>query len=122
MFFAGGCRPGYKLNGKTQCVDVDECQIDTICVNTPGGFQCDCIEGYRGNGRTGCLPINKCDEKPCGRYKECIPTGPGKHVCKCRPGYIAIGDVCNDINECTKSGACHKLADCENPPCSYTCT
>ena len=54
-----------------QCKDIDECQVgmrtcdangencvtspachpDADCINTPGGFKCDCKDGYTGSGK-----------------------------------------------------------------------
>lgn len=55
------CRAGYLLadsyDGIHNCVDINECASgDNICdpnaecINTPGGYNCQCIEGFEGNG------------------------------------------------------------------------
>ncbi|XP_023563317.1 sushi domain-containing protein 1 [Octodon degus] len=49
------CNYGFVGNGRTQCVDKNECQLGaavvcgnhTSCHNTFGGFYCVCLEGYR---------------------------------------------------------------------------
>ena len=44
-------------NAVEECVDIDECQLgrlpcspDANCINTPGGFACECLPGFQGNG------------------------------------------------------------------------
>ncbi|KAM5328568.1 sushi domain-containing protein 1 isoform 10-T14 [Glossophaga mutica] len=49
------CKYGFVGNGRTQCIDKNECQLGatvvcgnhTSCHNTLGGFYCICLEGYR---------------------------------------------------------------------------
>jgi len=125
------CRKGFVLKDVAKCIDIDECKIPTyrglchsnaICVNTIGSFQCDCKEGYRGMGRVECTPIDRCkEETPCSKFMDCVTTGPGKHVCKCKKGYTEKDGVCFDINECTKKTTCHRLADCQNTEGSFSC-
>ncbi|XP_072743249.1 vitellogenin receptor isoform X2 [Anoplolepis gracilipes] len=44
------CKPGYKIQDKITCIDIDECQIYGICsqgcVNTEGSYRCTCEAGY----------------------------------------------------------------------------
>ncbi|KAF7637960.1 EGF-like domain-containing protein [Meloidogyne graminicola] len=44
------CHDGYQLKGGV-CTDINECEqlgtCDQICINKPGGYQCDCYPGYR---------------------------------------------------------------------------
>ncbi|VDL81169.1 unnamed protein product [Nippostrongylus brasiliensis] len=53
------CEPNYRFNNVTnQCEDIDECAenrhncdpASSTCVNTEGGFRCECYEGYEGTG------------------------------------------------------------------------
>ncbi|KAK6010733.1 calcium binding EGF domain protein, partial [Ostertagia ostertagi] len=53
------CEPNYRFNNVTQqCEDIDECAenrhncdpASSTCVNTDGGFKCECYEGYEGTG------------------------------------------------------------------------
>lgn len=64
--------------------------------------RCDCEEGYRdlNAGRRGdrghvpdCAPVDPCaEEDPAdplcpGEHSGCAAAGPGRHECRCRPGY-----------------------------------
>ncbi|CAH1165542.1 unnamed protein product [Phyllotreta striolata] len=54
------CPPG-KRPSDNQCVDADECELETscsqICKNTQGSFQCSCVSGYKAEGAE-CSAIN----------------------------------------------------------------
>lgn len=45
------CRDGFRGDGYTQCIDIDECAEGTAscgnarCVNVPGSYRCDCEQG-----------------------------------------------------------------------------
>ncbi|MEM7572752.1 MAG: HYR domain-containing protein [Bacteroidota bacterium] len=50
--------------GATECFDIDECSEGTancppnsFCVNTNGGFECQCNDGYQDDGNGNCVPI-----------------------------------------------------------------
>lgn len=58
------CDPGYRGDGTTTCVDIDECaEGESICnpiarcVNQVGSFACVCPLGYAGDGHT-CTPTS----------------------------------------------------------------
>jgi len=47
------------------CVDIDECEDGSHnchkhanCINTSGGYNCNCKLNYTGNGYTGCQRLN----------------------------------------------------------------
>ncbi|XP_064420214.1 hemicentin-2 [Latimeria chalumnae] len=69
------------------CVDIDECQMRTMCQhecrNTEGSYQCRCPSGYRllSNGRN-CQDIDECIEEnvKCGVNQMCFNTR-GSHHC-----------------------------------------
>ncbi|XP_057796937.1 wall-associated receptor kinase 1-like [Salvia miltiorrhiza] len=78
------CLKGYEGNPYLGqgCQDIDECGDDTtnpcesnsICINTPGSFLCECPKGFRGDGTKygrGCI------ELPPSKSKMIILTGMG---------------------------------------------
>ncbi|XP_038966979.1 sushi domain-containing protein 1 isoform X9 [Rattus norvegicus] len=100
------CNYGFWGNGRTRCVDKDECQFGatvicgnhTSCHNTPGGFYCVCHTGYRAtnnkkmfipNDGTFCADVDECEDSGlCRRGGRCINT-PGSFECYCMEGYVA---------------------------------
>ncbi|XP_008999518.2 sushi domain-containing protein 1 isoform X4 [Callithrix jacchus] len=99
------CNYGFVGNGRTQCVDKNECQFGatvvcgnhTSCHNTPGGFYCICLEGYRAtnnnktfipNDGTFCTDIDECEVAGlCRHGGRCMNT-PGSFECYCMDGYL----------------------------------
>ncbi|XP_073907358.1 sushi domain-containing protein 1 isoform X2 [Castor canadensis] len=92
------CNYGFVGNGRTQCVDKNECQFGatvvcgnhTSCHNTPGGFYCVCLEGYRATNNN----------------KTFIPND---------------GTFCTDIDECEVSGLCKHGGRCVNTHGTFEC-
>ncbi|XP_006864790.1 PREDICTED: sushi domain-containing protein 1 [Chrysochloris asiatica] len=75
------CNYGFVGNGRTQCVDKNECQFGatvvcgnhTSCHNTPGGFFCICLGGYRATNNNKTFIPNDgtfCTEIDCGSPPE----------------------------------------------------
>ncbi|XP_008829366.2 sushi domain-containing protein 1 [Nannospalax galili] len=99
------CNYGFVGNGRTQCVDKNECQFGaavvcgnhTSCHNTPGGFYCICLEGYRAtnnnktfipNDGTFCTDIDECEVSGlCRHGGQCVNTH-GSFKCYCMDGYL----------------------------------
>ncbi|KAF0878157.1 SUSD1 protein, partial [Crocuta crocuta] len=125
------CKYGFVGNGRTQCVDKNECQFGatvvcgnhTSCHNTLGGFYCVCLEGYRAtnnnttfipNDGTFCTDIDECEVS--GRCREggrCVNTD-GSFECYCMDGYLAKSGPepfhpTRDATSCTE-------IDCGTPP------
>lgn len=59
------CHPGFRYNKESaKCEDIDECQNATlnycshVCINTKGGFQCECGLGFEPSAvnRSDCHP------------------------------------------------------------------
>ncbi|KAM8960530.1 LOW QUALITY PROTEIN: sushi domain-containing protein 1 [Pelodytes ibericus] len=143
------CNFGLIGNGKTHCLDKDECQIGvhricgnhTACHNTHGSFYCVCLKGYRPsnnnenfipNDGTFCTDIDECSiPDVCGYNSKCKNI-PGSYECYCEEGYRLqsgtepfqeSGDkfLCTDINECAVADICGRNALCKNIPGSYEC-
>lgn len=85
------CLHGFQLaeDGKA-CRDVDECVDDrqcpdnTDCMNTIGGFECNCLSGYTRKNDI-CVDIDECKQFPCEHI--CSNTE-GSYTCSCYDGYI----------------------------------
>ncbi|OPJ58973.1 thrombomodulin [Patagioenas fasciata monilis] len=84
------CEPGYQLAADgSSCKDIDDCAVspqlcEQVCVNTEGGFECQCFRGYKMlDGH--CRPISHCYQAPCDQKCEEVPDG---YRCGCSPGYI----------------------------------
>ncbi|PVD36008.1 hypothetical protein C0Q70_02978 [Pomacea canaliculata] len=120
------CRPGWQ---GTDCdTDTDECLnqdvtdnctlTHAVCVNSPGGYKCECHVGFLRDQFGVCQDINECPSSPCSQG--CINTN-GSYTCTCHSGFqfnTTIKD-CEDINECLNS-PCSQ--GCVNTKGSYTCT
>ncbi|XP_069431530.1 sushi domain-containing protein 1 isoform X3 [Ovis canadensis] len=125
------CKYGFVGNGRTHCIDKDECQFGasvvcgnhTSCHNTPGGFYCICLEGYRAtnnnktfipNDGTYCTDIDECEVSSRCRYGgRCVNTR-GSYECYCMDGYLPKGGPVpfhptRDATLCTE-------IDCGTPP------
>ncbi|XP_069623111.1 sushi domain-containing protein 1 [Ranitomeya imitator] len=91
------CNFGLIGNGRTQCLDKDECQgthkicgEHTVCHNTHGSYYCICLEGYQ----------------PSNNHENFIPND---------------GTFCTDVDECEDSDICGVNGKCKNIPGSYEC-
>lgn len=143
------CETGYKLMKSfrgsvmesTHCEDINECTTRTHnctqeqnCINSLGGFQCECKSGYVMNKETGlCDDIDECTSPSYGGtdiygYNRLQCSGdsrvcrniPGSYECVCKDGYklfrttnyygIAYDD-CRDIDEC--EDGTHNCSDTE---------
>ncbi|KAM9700348.1 sushi domain-containing protein 1 isoform 6-T7 [Dama dama] len=125
------CKYGFVGNGRTHCIDKDECQFGTSvvcgnhtsCHNTLGGFYCICLEGYRAtnnnktfipNDGTFCTDIDECEvSSRCRRGGRCVNTR-GSYECYCMDGYLPKGGPepfhpTRDATSCTE-------IDCGTPP------
>ncbi|KAM4706958.1 sushi domain-containing protein 1 [Discoglossus pictus] len=98
------CNFGLIGNGRSHCLDKDECQIGankicgdhTACHNTYGSFYCVCLKGYRPsnnndtfipNDGTYCTDIDECAvPDTCGYHGECKNVV-GSYECYCKEGY-----------------------------------
>uniref|UniRef100_A0A8C2VUG7 Sushi domain containing 1 n=1 Tax=Chinchilla lanigera TaxID=34839 RepID=A0A8C2VUG7_CHILA len=134
------CNYGFVGNGRTQCVDKNECQFGatvvcgnhTSCHNTFGGFYCVCLEGYRATNNNKTFIPNDgtfCTEIDCGPPPE-VPGGYiignyssrlGSQVrYSCKEGFFQV--VEDTVSSCTPLGTwespglrCQEIS-CGHPP------
>uniref|UniRef100_A0A8C5KBU5 von Willebrand factor C and EGF domain-containing protein n=1 Tax=Jaculus jaculus TaxID=51337 RepID=A0A8C5KBU5_JACJA len=109
-----------------RCADIDECLSSSCeghCVNTEGGFVCECGPGMRLSAdRHSCQDTDECLGTPCQqRCKNSI----GSYKCSCRAGFHLHGNQhsCIDVNECRRPQerrVCHH--SCHNTVGSFLCT
>ncbi|XP_057679120.1 thrombomodulin-like [Corythoichthys intestinalis] len=85
------CDHGFKLapDGKS-CVDFNDCSDERQCpgenfrcVNTVGGFKCECDAGFKMMGGS-CVDLDECASAPCEHL--CHNTH-GSYKCSCYEGY-----------------------------------
>ncbi|RXN22124.1 pro-epidermal growth factor-like protein [Labeo rohita] len=84
--------------------DVDECKTgladcsisEAECVNTAGGYFCQCKTGFSGDGHH-CMDIDECRlvMHSCDENAECL-NAVGKYQCRCRPGFTGTGFSCHE--------------------------
>ncbi|XP_062609554.1 uncharacterized protein LOC134271353 [Saccostrea cucullata] len=127
------CSKGY-LNIDSICKDVDECDngnhdCPQLCINTIGGFNCDCEFGYElTNDRRHCEKLlDMCQLFPdlncsygCAIKEEADKSFKG--FCFCESGFKLDKDnsTCIDINECAiPSLVCEH--NCTNVQGSFEC-
>ena len=127
------CKNGFELklwesNATEICVDTDECSNlrgicheKAVCLNFPGGYECNCQKGYFGNGQT-CFP-GSCSDSNCSPSQNQMCVSPRTNDCKCMEGYHFNNlSVCVDVDECsTLKSICHEKAECMNLPGEYEC-
>ena len=123
------CPPGY--TGLPKCLsDFDECQNDkhtcsknSNCVNTFGGFSCDCEDGYKPVDSKSeiCKDRDECYETNNLCQHKCI-NKEGSYACACHEGYVMNEETnfCEDYDECeNKDHNCEQ--ECINTNGGFYC-
>ena len=126
------CKNGFELRSwnvkeTEKCVDIDECSTlkgvchkKAVCMNLPGGYECNCQEGYFGDGKT-CFP-GSCTDINCSPSQNQTCVSPRSNDCKCMEGFeMTDSFVCIDVDECQKE-PCNNNTDCANKPGNFSCT
>ncbi|XP_031756430.1 von Willebrand factor C and EGF domain-containing protein-like [Xenopus tropicalis] len=91
-----GFRMAETVNGVT-CTDIDECEASSCegtCINTEGGFVCDCGPGMKlSTDRTSCYDINECRRPGTSHLcKHFCHNTHGSFFCSCRAGFLLDPD------------------------------
>lgn len=133
------CDPGYAYSLYEQkCKDIDECSqrpcdINEVCINSPGSYKCHCKSGYQLDKVTNaCTDINECQLNlhTCQESQRCDNTA-GSYQCirftGCGTGYTLDVEsaTCIDDDECAlKTDTCSVLGPewiCRNTLGSFRC-
>ncbi|KAL1492787.1 hypothetical protein ABEB36_010979 [Hypothenemus hampei] len=128
------CLPGYRMNFKGDCEDIDECESNPCskglkCLNFNGYYQCSsplhCKIGYEVD-ETGeeCIDVDECARgtHSCSKTQICN-NGIGYYSCDCPPGHHLnrLTQTCEDLDEC-KYRPCGNYAICTNTIGSFECS
>ncbi|KAG8564355.1 hypothetical protein GDO81_016428 [Engystomops pustulosus] len=125
------CPIGFRMtettNGVT-CTDIDECAVSSCkgtCVNTEGGYVCDCGPGLKlAADMSTCLDIDECSVHRSICQHRCKNIH-GSYRCLCGAGFTlqSNGRTCVDINECRRPGTSHLCQHfCHNTQGSFFCS
>ncbi|XP_046357626.2 uncharacterized protein LOC124135954 isoform X3 [Haliotis rufescens] len=125
------CTSGTNLdNDERTCVACDDSHWGVNCSSecgcAPLGTQvcnkttgCSCKSGWTGDKCQS--DINECSTATCQANSDCQNT-PGSFLCQCRTGFIANGNSCDEVNECSSSTENECDHDCTNTVGSYQCS
>ena len=75
----------------------NECDVNSICTDNIGSYDCSCNTGYSGDGFS-CEDVDECNETNpmhnCNVNADCLNTV-GSFMCTCRAGYTGDGVSCS---------------------------
>nr|XP_046245043.1 protocadherin Fat 4 [Scatophagus argus] len=100
--------------------DINECEVNPCenqgtCVNTPGGFYCHCQSGFSGIFCS--TDVDECLKLKCQNGGTCTPTKDGTH-CQCVSGFE--GEMCEQLVDHCRSTPCVQ-GRCINSQAGFTC-
>ncbi|XP_052775111.1 uncharacterized protein LOC128213450 [Mya arenaria] len=123
-----GCMCDSGWEGDSCGTDVDECGFvdctdqhpNTICVNTDGGYACNCKEGFHmEDDNSLCQDIDECAENLHDCDQICLNIE-GSFECNCFDGFTRNNNSCKDIDECLDTSVCDQ--NCVNFIGGYNCS
>lgn len=85
------------------------------CTVVKGGFKCSCFKGFKPDSNDPRQCQLHCGQQSCPAVCD-KNTG---ESCECPFGYLAIGKVCEDIDECSMGECSH---ECQNNFGSFVCS
>ncbi|XP_025083996.1 fibrillin-2-like [Pomacea canaliculata] len=100
------CRQGWE--GDKCGKDVDECKSgmssanctgeNVECVNTNGGYTCECLQGFAADNDSVCQDIDECSEPVCDQH---CNNAIGSFYCTCDDGFLwnQVTNRCNGEND-----------------------
>lgn len=120
------CKMGYMVDCQN-CVDVNECEIGEHtcvhigqkCVNSDGGYHCECKDGYRQVDGGFCADIDECAEgsPKCGPHSEC-KNMLGTYDCVCCLGYSKRMEMCQSDGTKKYGGPGEECCACTGDHCN----
>lgn len=85
--------------------DAARCKESEVCVDTSGGYECECKAGYQ-KEEGECVNIDECqDGNRCHPKARCVDNV-GSYSCECEAGYAGNGKSC--VGKCS---SCCQLLD-----------
>ena len=82
-----------------------DCDVNAVCSNSVGSYDCTCKSGYTGDGRN-CTDVDECalGTHTCDTQVSGCVNEEGTFTCECVEGYFGPnsqdGSTCNDVDEC----------------------
>ena len=76
-------------------LEKNSCNVNSVCHNKPGSYECVCLDGFDGDGFT-CNDIDECkEENAClDVYHKCLNTI-GSFKCVCIDGFVTdLNGIC----------------------------
>jgi cysteine-rich repeat protein len=136
-------RLGFGCNDIYECEDpnLNNCDWNATCTDTPGSFTCKCNPGFVGTGiyihnNQSSLDSNQTVNRSCQNIDECAlmthdcaPNATcnetiGSFLCFCNRGYVGNGTDCPDLDECATGvhNCANGSATCQNTNGSFLCS